>query len=114
MSAQNWKQIAEREYARLAAAGYHTGQIRNLMRAAEGRFLELEMSTGELSELSTLTATLAEEFNPGAAIMIVRETHKHAGKAEERKRRRISHRGTENTERIKMNQRWGETPSSPE
>jgi hypothetical protein len=95
MSAQNWKQIAEREYARLAAAGYHTGQIRNLMRAAEGRLLELEMSTRELSELSTLTATLSAEFNPGAAIMIVRETHKTASKSEERKRRTFSHRDAE-------------------
>lgn len=92
MSAQNWKQIGEKEFEKLAK-NWRATSIRNLTRAAAGQILEAQMTPAERDALSTLIHQLSTEFEPGAALMILSAIDRAAKKKLHQARKRKAEAG---------------------
>lgn len=77
MPSQNWKEIGARELARLRRTR-HVADCRNILRAAEGEIIWQSLDDAGQKEVLELTTGLLGEFEPGAAIMILRAAQREA------------------------------------
>jgi uncharacterized lipoprotein YehR (DUF1307 family) len=95
MPHQQWKHLGNAEYTRLNRQ-WEPDAIREIVRCAEGRLMYETLNATAREESDRLLRALREQYQPGAALMILRAAHRTASYAE--KKMKKGHLATEHIE----------------